>query len=262
MKKIVKIILQMGGLLGFFPVVLYRNLTGIPFYLRDYLRLRKQPGVGTLFPFGRPFPILNERRCASGVMQGHYFHQDLLVARKIFLANPTRHVDIGSRTDGFVAHVASFRKIEVLDIRPQNSRVANIEFKQADLMNLPAGMVDYTDSLSSLHAIEHFGLGRYGDPVDSMGHVRALDNIHAILKKGGAFYFAVPIGRQRIEFNAHRVFDVSYLIGLLGDRFTLRNFSYVDDKGDLHENVELSPEGLRNNFGCRFGCGIFEWIKN
>jgi len=40
---------------------------------------------------------------------GHYFHQDLLVAGKIFKNNPIKHVDIGSRMDGFIAHVASFR---------------------------------------------------------------------------------------------------------------------------------------------------------
>jgi len=32
--------------------------------------------------------------------------QDLLVARWIFDAKPQRHVDIGSRVDGFIAHVA------------------------------------------------------------------------------------------------------------------------------------------------------------
>jgi hypothetical protein len=31
--------------------------------------------------------------------------------------NPVRHIDIGSRIDGFVANVAAFRKIEVLDVR-------------------------------------------------------------------------------------------------------------------------------------------------
>ena len=29
-----------------------------------------------------------------------------------------RHIDIAFRVDGFVAHVASYREIEVVDVRP------------------------------------------------------------------------------------------------------------------------------------------------
>ena len=50
---------------------------------------------------------------SAGESQGHYFHQDLLVANQIFLNSPERHIDIGSRIDGFVARVAAFREIEI-----------------------------------------------------------------------------------------------------------------------------------------------------
>lgn len=29
-----------------------------------------------------------------------------------------------------------------------------------------------TDSLSCLHTLEHFGLGRHGDPIDPEGHIK------------------------------------------------------------------------------------------
>jgi SAM-dependent methyltransferase len=190
-------------------------------------------------------------------MSGHYFHQDLFVARKIFEEKPVRHVDIGSRTDGFVAHVAVFREIEVMDIREQNSNVKNVKFKQADLMQLPPSMVNYCDSISSLHAIEHFGLGRYGDPIDYYGHIKALDNIYKILQQGGRFYFSVPIGQQRIEFNAHRVFSLQYLLNLFENKYQIDSFSYINDKGDFFENVNLNPDNIVANFGCHYGCGIF-----
>ncbi|NTV83428.1 MAG: DUF268 domain-containing protein [Bacteroidales bacterium] len=194
-------------------------------------------------------------------MKGHYFHQDLLVARKIFEYNPVRHIDIGSRTDGFVAHVAVFREIEIFDIRPQVSTVKNILFRQADFMQLPEDLYSCCDSVSSLHAIEHFGLGRYGDPLDPDGHLKAIRNIFNMLKPAGKFYFSVPIGSQRIEYNAHRVFDVSYLLDKLQPMFELKSFSYINDEGDLFEAVVPDPEKIKTNYGCKYGCGIFELDK-
>ena len=112
-----------------------------------------------------------------------------------------------------------------------------------------------------MHAIEHFGLGRYGDRMDYLGHLKALKNIAKILKKGGVFYFSVPIGPQRIEFNAHRVFSLSYLIQILEEDFDIVDFSFVDDKGDLNINIPLNQEDIIRNYGCNYGCGIFELIK-
>jgi SAM-dependent methyltransferase len=230
-------------------------------YRNDLRRLKQQMGADREFSFGRPHPILNEKNAAAGVMRGAYFHQDLLVARRIFETNPRRHVDIGSRIDGFVAHVASFREIEVFDIRRPETIAKNIVFKQADLMQLPGQMVEYADSLSSLHVIEHFGLGRYGDPIDYFGHLKAIDNVRRILVTGGTFHFSVPIGPQRIEFNAHRVFSVAYLLKVLEGKFKVRRFSFVDDGGDLHEDVELSSDLVSSNARCHYGCGIFELTK-
>jgi SAM-dependent methyltransferase len=222
--------------------------------LREFMRQRANDET---FPKVNRMPRLSDKYAEGGIMRGAYFHQDLYVARKIFQAAPRKHVDIGSRTDGFVAHVAAFRPIEVLDIRPITSNVKNIAFKQADLMTLQPDMVSYCDSISSLHALEHFGLGRYGDPVDYWGYQKAISAITQILEPGGSFYFSVPIGPQRIEFNAHRVFAVSYLIELLRAFYETVDFSYVDDIGDIHENVELDADLIATNCGCNYGCGIF-----
>ena len=213
------------------------------------------------FVFGKCYPVLNERYSESGTMKGHYFHQDLLVARKIYENKPLRHIDIGSRIDGFVAHVSAFREIEIFDIRPLVSPIQNIVYKQADLMQLPDNMIECCDSLSSLHAIEHFGLGRYGDPIDIDGHLKALRNLHLMLKPNGKFYFSVPIGSQRIEFNAHRVFSIKYLLQIFEDKFNIEYFHYVDDKGDLFENAILTEISISSNFNCNYGCGIFELKK-
>lgn len=161
-----------------------------------------------------------------------------------------------------MAHVASFRKISVVDIRPLASHVRNIEFLQADLMNaLPVEYLESCDSLSCLHALEHFGLGRYGDPVCWDGYRVGFDNLLTMLKPDGKFYFSVPIGEQRIEFNAHRVFSVASLLAMFANRLQVNDFSFVDDHGNLHESMMLDEQNIKHNFGCSYGCGIFELTK-
>ena len=237
-------------------------LRHLPDFLRSYREIRNQAkNSRSDFPFGNLYPCLNEAESESGVASGHYFHQDLLVAGLVFKNNPVKHVDIGSRVDGFVAHVASFREIEVFDIRELSNTIQNIKFRRFNLIDKNFGLQNYCDSLSCLHALEHFGLGRYGDDINYEGHLIGWDNIYKTLKKGGKLYFSVPVGPQRIEFNAHRVFSIRYLLDLIGDRYKIDSFSYVDDKGDLHCNVSLEKSRINNNFSCNYGCGIFELSK-
>ncbi|MEO8668665.1 MAG: DUF268 domain-containing protein [Bauldia sp.] len=234
-----------------------------PAFIRDciaFARMNRSPGE---WPFGRFYPYLGDRRAAAGTAKGHYFHQDLLVARRIYECNPVRHVDVGSRVDGFVAHVASFRKIEVADIRPLKASIANVAFTQIDLMApLAAQHLAMCDSLSCLHALEHFGLGRYGDRLDPDGHLTGLANLARMLGEDGILYLSVPIGPQRIDFNSERVFGMAHMLDLL-DRagFDLLRFSCVDDDGDLIENQTLSPVLVETNCGVEYGCGIFELTK-
>lgn len=241
----------------------YSNkIKSIILFFNDYRKLQNQAKkYGPLFPFGKMYPFLKDRFAQGGTTSGHYFHQDLIVANKIFLNNPIRHVDIGSRIDGFVAHVASFRKIEVIELRPISKQIHNIVFIKKDLMDASKIEENYCDSISSLHAIEHFGLGRYNDNIDYMGYEKGLNNIYKMLKAGGKFYLSLPIGPQRIEFNAHRVFSVKYILEMINKKYFIDSFSYVDDQGDLVENVLLSEADINNNFGCNYGCGIFELTK-
>jgi hypothetical protein len=134
-------------------------------------------------------------------------------------------------------------------------------FKQCDLMNPDPALTDYCDSLSCLHALEHFGLGRYGDPIDIDGHLRGFCNLHKILRQDGTLYLSVPIGPERIDFNGHRVLAINTILQMAKDRFDLVQFSYVDDKGDLHENTPLDFARIDANCGCSYGCGIFELRK-
>lgn len=202
-------------------------------------------------------PMLDDAGDAAGAASGHYFHQDLLVATRIHRTAPRHHIDVGSRVDGFVAHVASFRRLEVLDIRPLPPLVhENIAFRQADMMQGTGVEEGLCDSLSCLHALEHFGLGRYGDPIDPLGHLRGFANLCRLLEPGGTLYLSVPIGDSAVHFNAHRVFAPTEPLRWADGRMELSAFDYVDDAGALH--VGADPGALP---ALRYGCGIYTMRK-
>lgn len=198
---------------------------------------------------------------ASGVLPGHYFNQDLLVASLIHKSRPRRHIDVGSSFAGFVAHVASFRAIEVLDIRPMDAvDHPQISFLQKDLAVSDPSFRGITDSLSCLHTIEHFGLGRYGDSIDPDGHLKGFQNLVDLLEPGGTLYISFPIGKKdAVHFNAHRVFHpLSVLSWPLADGgLELKEFSYEDDAHRLHRDVPLGQFVP----AVEYGCGIYTFRK-
>jgi len=233
-----------------------RSLRGVPRFISDWVRFRKlYNGKLTLLP------CLYDWFEEGGSTKDEYFWQDLHVARQINYAKPERHVDIGSRIDGFVAHVASFRQIEVFDIRPVTSLIPGVVFKQADLMSPTESLVEYCDSLSCLHALEHFGLGRYGDPINPQGYEAGLINMSKLLKTGGVFYLSVPIGQERVEFNAHRIFDPSSLVQLaVKNCLLLRGFSWIGTSRTLNQSVDFDHD-IQALSKLRYSLGIFTFVK-
>ena len=240
------------------------STSGLIKFSADLRRFRAlQAKSHCAMPFGKFYPCIDDYNAESGTAAGHYFHQDLIVAQRIYAANPKRHVDVASRIDGFVAHLAVFREVEVFDVRPLTTSAKNIVFRRCDITTeIAPEYVDYCDSVSCLHALEHFGLGRYGDNLDPDGHLKGLDNLRRILRSGGILYLAVPIGPHRIEFNAHRVFGVPELTHMVSERFAVRRFSFIDDAGELHNDVALTGADSQGQFGCRFGLGILELQKS
>lgn len=255
----IKKIINFAILIGINPIQIWQHIKYFPSFFKDYIVMKRQiKGQEVKLCIS---PILTDKFAKGGVAKGHYFHQDLYVAKKIFQKNPVKHIDIGSRVDGFIAHLATFREVVIIDIREISSEVENIEFQQLDMMNVNHENYEICDSISCLHALEHFGLGRYGDPIDIDGHVKGFQNIAKLLKPGGTFYFSTPIGPERIEFNNQRVFDLTTILNLYENEFDLLSFSYVDDHGDLQKDIQLTQERIVENCGCNYGCGIFELKK-
>jgi SAM-dependent methyltransferase len=192
---------------------------------------------------------------AESVMPTHYFEQDIWAARKIIDRKPGRHVDIGSRVDGFVSHLLAARiPVEFVDIRPLPREVDGLTFIQADATTLEGIPDNSVESLSALHSVEHFGLGRYGDPIDPDGWEKAMHAMARVLAPGGHLYFAVPIGKERVVFNAHRIFDPQTVFDTFSDLSHV-SFAAIDDAGNMTD-VELNET---REFS--YGCGMFEFVK-
>lgn len=259
MKTLLKQAHRTLALLGADPLKTAKTAAAIPRFLREaraYTKAARASSDGR-FPIEARylFPVLTDYGEQAGSASGHYFHQDLWAARKIHASMPARHIDVGSRIDGFVAHLLTFMPVEVVDVRPLTSRVAGLTFICEDAMRLSSFADDSLPSLSSLHAVEHFGLGRYGDPIDPDGWRRGMEALSRVLAPGGRLYFSVPVGRERVEFNAHRVFSPSTVLAALST-LRLLSFSMVDDKGDLHEATDPSRAD-----GASYACGLFELTK-
>ena len=253
--KIYKIIKFIARLKVSFEIKqnILRSLFNLPKYFSTRRSWLRKGGK-----IDKEFLMLHDFYSESGLCSGDYFHQDLLVANFIYKKNPIRHIDVGSRIDGFVSHVASFRKIVVLDIRPLSIKShENISFMQADIIskkNLPK-----TDSLSCLHAIEHFGLGRYGDKVNIDGHLIALKNLISMVEKGGTFYLSCPLSnKNQVHFNSQRVFHPGFIpnLKIVKENLKIIRFDYINEEGDL-----LSERQYSDFFNNNYGCGIYTFKK-
>jgi len=176
----------------------------------------------------------------AGSSDGHYFWQDLLAAQWVNDMDANSILDVGSRIDGFVSHVAASREINLLDFRPLTRIIPNINFIQGDAMRpMTSHHLSY-QIVTSLHAIEHFGLGRYGDPIDLNGHVKGLRNIAECVSVGGCLIVSFPIGVEITEFNAQRILHPKFPVENLPE-YELEDFYLIPWKGQPERMGQL-PE--------------------
>ena len=243
---------------GFDFIKFFSSIVRIPVYISDLVKFRKKY-KGEL----RIVPSLHDRYASNGDYEHEYFWQDLFMAQKIFFDKPKTHLDIGSRIDGFVANIASFREVQVLDIREQTTKIPNVSFKQADLMD-SSSLENHTgqyESISCLHTIEHFGLGRYGDPIMVDGFDVGFENICSMLAKEGTLYLSTPISnRSYVEFNSNRVTDYKQVLGTakkLG--LIVVEFRTVTKNG-VSESYQNDCEAIMDSFG-NYVLGLFIFRK-
>jgi hypothetical protein len=229
------------GTIQFQPARIFKAIACLPWYVRSFKKFHAQTSWPIIFD-----PKLLDR-FEEGGNHGEYFWQDLWVAKKIIEAAPVKHIDVGSRLDGFIAHLACTRDVEVLDIRPIPICVERVLFHQVDLFHLPQQWENVADCVTCLHTLEHFGLGRYGDQINDEGWKLGLESLKKILTPGGTLWLSTPIGAERVCFNAHRIFNPQTIVeeaGQLG--LELKSFAFLTrDKlsaGDLVESKDISKD--------------------
>lgn len=220
------------------------------------------------FPIKGINPVLLDKYMSAGSVDGHYFLQDIYVASKILECNPANHYDIGSRVDGFIAHLLTGFKeeqsITMLDIRPLPVNIPKLNFIQADATLLSEIEDESIYSLSSLHAVEHFGLGRYGDKIEPGACFTAMKAMQRVMANGGYLYFSVPIGTENATiFNAHRMFTPKTILDIF-DHMELLEFSYIHDyKITTITGVDAKASIYGSKLQIHdYDCGIFIFRKN
>ncbi|QIP01734.1 DUF268 domain-containing protein [Bradyrhizobium symbiodeficiens] len=227
------------------------SLRYLPQFAVDWFTFRRQAGDWVV-KAADSYPCLADR-LPTTPFDPHYFYQGNWLARRLARAKPAQHVDIGSSvlTMGVLsAHVPTI----FVDYRPLMVRQSGLSCVAADINHLPFADRSVA-SLSCLHVIEHIGLGRYGDPINPDGACLAAMELQRLIGDSGTLYLSTPIGRERVCFNAHRVFSPATILSLFA-QLELTRFSYVSDDGAFYDDV--SPTSVPQ---LEYGCGFFEFQR-
>lgn len=230
---------------------LIKKIIFSPFIIADYLKFRLIDDKRFKLSPRDFYPCL-EDKTPKTEFDAHYIYHTAWAARKVREINPERHTDISSALY-FAGIVSAFIPVDFYDYRPADLSLSNLKSASADLTRL-----FFSDnslgSLSCMHTVEHIGLGRYGDPLDAQGDLKAVAELKRVLAPGGSLLFVVPVGLPRIEYNAHRIYSFE-MIREYFKELTLKEFALVDDSGRFIENA--SPESVKDQ---RYGCGCF-WFR-
>lgn len=227
-------------------------------YLLDYIRFRKLDRTTDRQRFKLSwrdrYPCLKDRTTNTG-FDRHYIYHPAWAARVLVKTGAKAHVDISSSLN-FCSMISAFVPTEFYDYRPADLKLSNLSSEAADLLSLPFqdGSIK---SLSCMHVVEHVGLGRYGDPLDPDGDLKAIAELKRVLAVGGDLLFVVPVGRPRVMFNAHRIYSFEQIVGYFAD-FNLREFTLIPDDPLTGGMICNATKNIADEQ--TYGCGCF-WFK-
>lgn len=256
MKSKSKKILKLIGVTNLINLVL--TLMRYPGFVKDYFKFRTlyRQSNDKRFSFNilDSYPCLHDKTVNTG-FDRHYVFHTAWAARKVQQISPSVHHDISSSVY-FNAIVSAFVPINFYDYRPAIMNLSGLLSEPGDLHKLPFEENSIA-SLSCMHVIEHIGLGRYGDPIDYEGDLKAIAEIKRVISEGGHLIFVVPVGENKIMYNAHRIYAYKQIIEYFHG-FELLEFSLIEDHKYGGTIVENATEELANKQA--YGCGLF-WFK-
>jgi SAM-dependent methyltransferase len=228
-----------------------RQLLRYPSFFVELRRYEEMHGAERI-AFRDLFPCLDDRTATTS-FDTHYFYQDIWAFRKVLESGAPEHVDVGSKID-YVGFLTAVTKVTFIDIRPLHADLANLTCKPGSILSMPFPD-DSVPSLSCLHVAEHVGLGRYGDPLDPLGTVKACRELARVLAPGGNLYFGIPVGKPRVCFNAHRIHSCEQIL-VCFEGLRLVEFSFVDDAGRFIVDADRTSASA-----AKYGCGLFHFTK-
>jgi len=82
----------------------------------------------------------------------------------------------------------------------------------------------FFDVVVAVSTIEHVGLGRYNDPIDTEGDKNVMKEIKRIMSRNGLLLITVPFGKKAVTL-LHRVYDENTLLSLLKG-FDIQSIEY------------------------------------
>jgi len=178
----------------------------------------------------RGFKVFRDFHYDAGDHPQDYTHFECeFAARHLATRNPKTVLDIGSYRV-FVLGLLAGYKVTTLDIRKRESSLDNETVLTSDAKQFDVQSGSF-DAVVSLCALEHFGLGRYGDAFDLDADKKAFNEMIRVLKPGGALVFTTAItgAAPSICFNAHRIYDYK-MIGALCDGLELGKEEFYSHK--------------------------------
>jgi Caenorhabditis protein of unknown function, DUF268 len=239
----------------FFAFLYPRPIVGIfylPKFFANYLEFKKN-STQVSVDIKDFHPCLMDS-VTNTPFDAHYFYQGAWLARKIRHSAQPTHVDIGSSVLT-MSVLSAFVNVTFIDFRPLYLKIEGMNCIAGDILNLEFES-NSIHSLSCLHVLEHIGLGRYGDPIDPSGSELGAKELARVLAIGGSLFLSVPVGRERVCFNAHRVFSPQTVVDMFRG-LKLVDFSCVNDAGQFLQNQPLDV-AINNEYGC----GFFHFEKN
>jgi hypothetical protein len=96
------------------------------------------------------------------------------------------------------------------------------------------------DIIISISSHEHCGLGRYGDPLDPSGDIKAVDELRNFVTDTGRLFLAVPVGKDSLVWNAHRIYGRNRLPLLFGEWALSRTFGFDEQLLDVYRGTDGS----------------------